>query len=258
MNKNDLFTARWYLSTGKPVPNGGPLEALYELLTPILGPMPGLTAPTPSPAPDPTPQPGPAPAKRARVALVVGHNSRVTGADLLPPLKLSEYAFNTKVTDALLTLGKNTEIEMGRFFREYSSSGYASEIDACYRQVNAFKPDLVVELHFNGGGGNFIMMVVAKGSALGATAGAAILHSMSEDLGIPIWTGGSPRGLDGRTRSDRGGRSVWAAPCPVVLTEPFFGDHSQHAARVAEIGIDGMAAIYLKAIREALKAIGKS
>lgn len=259
MKKADLYTARWYLSAGKPVPGGGPLEALYDLLAPAIGPMTGtlpvVVPPEPSPANPPATVPNPA--KRAKVAIVIGHNSKQPGAWVLDPLDLSEFSFHTKVSEALLNLAAGTEIEAKRFFREYSSSGYASEIDRCYAQVNAWKPDFCVEMHFNGGGGNYSMMIVAKDSVLGSAAGAAMLETMSAEIGIPIWTNGSPRGISPLNRGDRGGRSVWAAPCPVVLTEPFFGDHSGHAKRVAEIGIAGMASIYLKAIKQALIAIGK-
>jgi hypothetical protein len=256
MSKADLFTARWHLATGKPVPGGGPLESLYEVLTPILGPMPG-TLPVPDPGPVTPPPPGPVPVKKVKVAVVIGHNARAAGADVLPPLDLSEFAFNSAVSEKLLALSGGTEIEMKRFFREYSSAGYAAEIDRCYGMVNLWKPDFCVEMHFNGGGGNYAMMIVAKGSLPGVTAGAAMLEVISRDLGIPIWTNGTPRGISQLSRGDRGGRSVWAAGCPCVLTEPFFGDHAAHAARVAEIGFDGMAAIYLRAITQALKAIGK-
>lgn len=253
MSNQDLYTARWYLATGKPVPSGPPLDSLLDLLATKIGPMMGTVTPSPVPSePDTNPPVG----RRAKVALVIGHNSKQPGAWVLPPLNLSEFAYNSKVAESISKMADGTEIEIKRFFREYSSSGYASEVDRCYRDVNAYAPDLVVEMHFNGGGGNYAMIICAKGSQKGTVAAAAILHSMSEDIGIPIWTNGSPRGIDGRTRSDRGGRSVWASSAPSVMTEPFFGDHSQHAKRVAEIGIDGMAAIYLKAIREAVKALG--
>lgn len=256
MSKADLFTARWYLSTGKPVPSGGPLEALYDLLTPAIGPMTGVNPPATTSAPVAI-SPGEVTDKKLKVAIVIGHNSKAPGAWVLPPLNLSEFEFNTKVFESMQTLASGTSIELRKFNRIASSSGYASEVDACYRQVNDWNPDFCVEMHFNGGGGNFAMIIVAKGSHLSIAAGAAMLETMSAEIGTPLWTGGTPRGVSQLTRSDRGGRSVWAASCPTVLTEPFFGDHSGHAKRVAELGFTGMASIYMKGIIQSLKAIRK-
>jgi N-acetylmuramoyl-L-alanine amidase len=251
-NRDALFTARWHLANNQPVPAGAPLQALYDLMTPVIGPMPGVvTPPAASPAPIPVP---PAGAKKAKVALVIGHNSRQPGAWVGGDLDLSEYAYHSQVSAAILDLVDESELTVSRFFREFTGS-YASEIDRCYAKVNAWQPDLVVEMHFNGGGGNFCMMVAAKGSAKSSAASVAMLEVFSRRLSIPIWSGGSPRGVDGRSRGDRGGRSVWASSAPSVLTEPFFGDHSQHAAKVAEIGILGMAAVYVEAIRAAVASI---
>jgi hypothetical protein len=256
MSKEHLYTARWYLSTNRPVPAGGPIEAIYELMTPVIGPMSGVNPPVTTPI-EPEDERIAESGKRVKVAVVVGHNSRAPGAWVLAPLNLSEFALHNAVFDVMAQLASGTNIELRKFNREASSSGYAAEIDRCYVAVNAWKPDFCVELHFNGGGGNFSMMIVAKGSALGIAAGSAMLETMSDELGIPLWTGGTPRGISQLNRGDRGGRSVWAAACPVVLTEPFFGDHTEHAKRVGEVGINGLASIYMKAIREALKAIGK-
>lgn len=40
MSKDDLFTARWHLLNGEPIPEGGPTESLLDLLRPQLGPEP--------------------------------------------------------------------------------------------------------------------------------------------------------------------------------------------------------------------------
>lgn len=254
-SKDHLYTARWYLSTNRPVPAGGPLEALYDLLTPAIGPMSGVNPPV---VPDREPGPFESTGAPVKVAVVVGHNSRAPGAWVLPPLNLSEFALHNLVCENLIQIANGTNIEIRKFNREYNSSGYSAEIDKCYAAVNAWKPDFCVELHFNGGGGNYSMMIVAKGSKLGAVASEAMLESMSNEIGIPMWTGGEPRGVSQLTRTDgRGGRSVWATTCPCVLTEPFFGDHSGHAKRIGELGVAGLARIYLNAIRSALIAIGK-
>lgn len=262
MSRDAGFLARWHLLNGHAVPEGPPLDYVLAALEPTLGPAPSATPSLPAPPlldPEPVPDPAPAPPSIGplkKVALVVGHNSRSPGAWLLPPVRLSEFAYYSHVTERLLAIAPQAapEIEFRRFFRQ-PAANYAVEIDDAYRPVNAWAPDLVLELHFNGGGGNYAMMLVARGSERGVLAGKAVLSTMSAALAIPRWTGGSPTGIAQVVGADRGGRSVWAAAAPTVLTEPFFGDHSQHAERVGALGIDGMARLHIDASRAALTAI---
>lgn len=193
---------------------------------------------------------------RRKVALIVGHNSRAQGAWTLPPVGLSEFAYYSQMTQRLVAIAETEARDMEfRVFHRQPAAHYAAEIDAAYAPVNAWRPDLAMELHFNGGGGNYAMMLAARGSERGVHAAVAILRTMSAGLGIPVWSGGSPRGVSQVARGDRGGRSVWAARAPAVLTEPWFGDHSLHAQRVAEMGMHDMARLHIEAAREALAAI---
>lgn len=49
MSNDDLYTFRWHVQNGKPVPNGPVLDAGLDILRPVLGPEPGYQDP---PAPD--------------------------------------------------------------------------------------------------------------------------------------------------------------------------------------------------------------
>lgn len=252
MNKDDLYTARWHMNKNLPIPIGGPLESVYKLMEPHIGPMTGIIPPVIVPVPA---QPTKLIAK-PKVALIPGHNARGNqGAWLPAPISMSEWTYYNRIIDIIIARNNN-QFETKKFQRELTG-GHASEIDNCYTKVNAWKPDFVMELHFNGGGGNYAMMIAAPNSALGIIAAQEALDVMSSEIGIPIWADGNPRGVDQRDRTKNGGRSVMAAICPAVLTEPFFGDHTLHAKRVAEIGFESMAIIHEKTILACLKKIGK-
>jgi hypothetical protein len=253
MNKDNLFTARWAMTKNLPIPSGGPMEEVLKLMEPHIGKLQGVVPPVTTPSHPVITTP---PSVRPKVALIPGHNAKGNqGAWLPAPINMSEFTYYNKIIDIIINRGY-LAFEAKKFQRVYTGS-YASEIDNCYKQVNAWKPDFSVELHFNGGGGDYAMMICAPNSPLSLAAAQAMLKSMSDAIGMPIWAYGQPRGIDQRDRTKNGGRSVMAASCPAVLTEPFFGDHSQHAKRVAEIGFDGMATIHANAIIAALKAIGR-
>lgn len=251
-DKDELYTARWHLNKGLPIPSGGPMEEVLKLMEPHIGKSIGVIPP----ATIPEPQEPTYPIVKPKVALIPGHNAKGNqGAWMPAPINMSEFTYYNKIID-IIASHHNNQFEVRKFQRVYTGS-YASEIDNCYRAVNAWNPDFAMELHFNGGGGNYAMMICAPGSPLGIAASQEVLRVMSDEIGIPIWAYGSPRGIDQRDRTKNGGRSVMAAKCPAVLTEPWFGDHSQHAKRVAEIGFEAMATIHEKAILRALKSIGK-
>jgi hypothetical protein len=252
MNKDNLYTARWAITKNLPIPSGGPMEEVLKLMEPHIGKLQGVVPPVTLPIPqEPT-----VPITKPRVALIPGHNARGNqGAWLPAPVNMSEFTYYNKIIDILIAR-PNNQFEIKKFSRLYTGS-YASEIDNCYSHVNAWKPDFAMELHFNGGGGDYAMMICAPNSVLSIAASQEVLRVMSDEIGIPIWPHGNPRGIDQRDRTKNGGRSVMAAKCPAVLTEPFFGDHSQHAKRVSEIGFENMATIHEKAILAALKKIGK-
>jgi hypothetical protein len=182
---------------------------------------------------------------------VIGHNATAKGAYADAPVGQFEYDFNNDLVSEMLSPGMARLGMNCRRFLRTPGGGYNAEIDRVYREVNGWDPDLVVELHFNGGGGDYATMLHASGSKTGAAAAEAMLQMFANRLGIRPW------GLMPRTLNDRGGRSVIKSTAPCVLTEPFFGDHPQHVKRVSEYGTRGMAGLYLDAIAAALKAIGK-
>lgn len=196
-------------------------------------------------------QPGGASATPGRkVALVIGHNSTAKGAYADAPVGQFEYDYNNAVASEMISMAAERGLSMRRFLRT-PGGGYNMEIDRVYREVETFAPDLIVEMHFNGGGGDYATMLHARGAECSAKAAGAMLEEFSTRLGIRSW------GLMPVDRNGRGGRSVWASARPTVLTEPFFGDRPEHVKRVNEFGVRGIASVYHAAIAAALKAIGK-
>ena len=183
----------------------------------------------------------------SKVALVIGHNSRQRGAFADGELNQFEYDFNHSVVYQLMETGV-AGAELRCFTRKYAGS-YHREIIEVYREVNEWAPDLVVELHFNAGGGDYTTMLCGTGRERSLAVAAVFQRHFVDALG----TGDG--GVIAREREDRGGRSLFASEAPMVLTEPFFGDHPEHQATVMALGHEGIARIYHGAIRAALEAL---
>jgi hypothetical protein len=266
MEKNSPTTLRWFITNkwGDPASHAAALRLIDDIVgfpapggnhsTPDAvgnGGNPGAGSAAEEGGPVSPANPGGASTSPVRkIALVIGHNSTAKGAYADAPVAKFEYDFNNSVASEMISMAPERGLECRRFLRT-AGGGYNVEIDRVYREVDAFAPDLIVEMHFNGGGGDYATMLHAKGSGLSALAARAMLDEFSSRLGIRAW------GLMDVTRDGRGGRSVWASARPTVLTEPFFGDRPEHVKRVNEFGVAGLASVYLAAIAAALKAIGK-
>ena len=182
-----------------------------------------------------------------RVALVVGHNARHKGAFCAGQTNQFEYDYNNEVANLVIAKGI-AHVAIKRFNRVYSGS-YSQEIRTCYKKVNAWDPHLIIEMHFNGGGGNYTSQLVAAGYPKTATVGAAVQQVFVDELGFRDY------GLMKRTENEDGGGSLYAGNAPTVLTEPFFGDNPDHQLKVGKLGHAGMALVYRKAIVAGLTVI---
>lgn len=171
-----------------------------------------------------------------KVAIIIGHNSYDQGARAIIPLLgstilTSEFDFNTIIAALLEHQLQQTSRIHAAIFTRVSLATYAQEIDECYRRVNAFAPDLSVELHFN--------------AAAQHATGSETFHSWSKEsellarhvqaqivdhLGLPN------RGIKLLRNEDRGGRSLYAGKAPAILVEPFFGSNRADCQRVNETG----------------------
>jgi len=184
--------------------------------------------------------------RKLRVALVVGHNRKQPGADLVGAKRASEYDFNNAVVDAIIRKGVEG-VEFKRFNRIYSGS-YSSEIDTVYSLVKDWKADCAIEFHFNGGGARYSMTLVStKAGPVTRKFAAAVQKAFINGFSF------QDNGVKELSSGDRGGRSVGALTIPIILTEPFFGDNKEHALKIESIGTDGVADVYIQGIRESVQ-----
>lgn len=256
-DKQNLFTARYHYENGLPLPEAAIAE-LKKVVNPILGvPSPGDSAIVPGEDVEPDPpvigDPGPVlPGMFTdkRVALIVGHNARQPGAYIGPR---SEFDYNGEVASILAGFTGGPEYKV--FNRYYHGGSYYREINECYDRVNLEHFDLCVEMHFNGDGADYCMMIYAQGSTKGGKVCIPMLDVFSNRLGIPKWKYGNPPGCDERGTSENGGRGLLRAKAVAVMTEPFFGDNDKHREKVLELGTLRVAEIYDEAIKAGLAAL---
>ena len=233
---DDLFTMRWGVTTGTPAS----LKAALDVLNVIIS---GSNTSSPEPTP---PVLIPEIVGTNKVALVVGHNTKSTGACAKAPINKCEFAYNNEIVDAMI---KSTPSGIAyKKFNRVAGSSYSREIDKVYAEVNAWNPVFVVELHFNGSNGqvNYTTMLHSVSSASSKKCAQIFQDVFVKELGF------KDSGLMPVSKTGRGGRSLYAANAPSVLTEPFFGDNESAVKKVAEIGITGMVDIYNKAVSEVL------
>ena len=177
------------------------------------------------------------------MATVVGHNSKKPGAYAKAPVNASEYQLNGETADLMAERAESDpNIEM-KVFRRKPFNSYSAEITDVYRRVNAWKPDIIVEIHFNWlGGVGRVEMVVYKYGKEGQKLGSIFL-----EVGSETFPGDTK--LVKRGGGDRGGKSLVEAAAPCVLTEWWDCANEEHRKIAAELGPQGFARLYYKAIQ---------
>lgn len=163
-------------------------------------------------------------AQKPKLAIVVGHTQKAPGAVAVPPLSLTEYEYNTSLAEFIqgLCLGRGVDCRI--FFRD------GIGLTRCYRKVEDWEADAVVELHFNSfsdpkARGTVTLCGLDKESQALATQVHAQIVAVLERRGK------DDRGLKPLKESDRGGVNVnLAEGIPNVLIEPFFGSNPEDAA----------------------------
>ena len=193
-----------------------------------------------------------------RVAVIIGHNEKQPGASALNPIGVSEYVFNSEVADEMIRKWRNIPEAILKVFRRFrNSDGYSAEIKETYGRVNAWNPDLSIELHFNGskpdvhGDGRQVGTETLSSGTPGSLHAALVFqNTVVGRLGLP------DRWVKKRTIKDRGGASLWLADCPSILTEPFFGDDADDVDKLWEesggFPASYLAGVYCEAIQECL------
>lgn len=152
-----------------------------------------------------------------KIAIVVGHNARRQGAVSVDGI--SEYTFNSELAHQIK---EHDPDAVGLFFRRLGG-GYSAEIDRVYREADAWGADCTIELHFNGSSSPSANGVLTLSSG---TRGSLALAQEVQLRCVRVMET-RDRGVEVRTRHQRGGRSLWQGKAPAILTEPFFGSNPE-------------------------------
>ncbi len=188
-------------------------------------------------------------AQRRKVAILIGHNSVSQGA-FSNAMAVSEWIYNQRVYALMEAAAPEFEIELQRFFRQKNPRGYQHEIAEAYAEIDLWGPEVILELHFNAGGGTGSEALHWHTSQAGRDLAAAVLEAMVAGLGLPN------RGLKPRGPGERGSTSLVASRHPTILPEPFFGDHPGDTQRMLAIGEEPLARAYLIGLRDYLVSAG--
>lgn len=179
-----------------------------------------------------------------RLAIVVGHNSEAQGA-VRSDTGESEYVWNSRL--ALMIEDKAADYGLTvRIFKRVPSGGYRREIARVYDEVDRWRADASVELHFNGAASPAATgtETLSSGTALSLRLAEAVQREMVAALGL------RDRGIKTRAVDERGGGSLFAGRAPAILIEPFFGsaprgqratDEASEKARLADAVLRGAA-----------------
>lgn len=169
---------------------------------------------------------GPAAGSARKLAIVVGHTERSTGASSVPPMSASEYPWNKDLAAKIVTECSALGATASVFFRDNVG------ISGAYAAVAASGAKAVVELHFNNNGGAARGTETLYGTACAASKDwakrvqDAMVELYGRGAGLPL-----NRGLKKAPPHPRGGESVNAlSNLPSCLIEPFFGDNPSDAA----------------------------
>ena len=179
-----------------------------------------------------------------KVAIIVGHNERREGAQAIYPLNQSEFDFNNSVAKAMLQAARGHNLEL-KIFNRYYQRSYSREIREVYARVNAWDADYSTELHFNSG------PFTAKGTEVlsSGSSGSLKLANATQDILCEVFQrrGRENRKVKVRRKGSRGYLSLVAGSAPAIIPEPFFGSNRADVRKMMSVGVEGLAAAYVRA-----------
>lgn len=180
-----------------------------------------------------------------KVAVVVGHNSNKKGAKALPPLDLHEFDYYNPIADIMVQEGSDFDLEVRKFNRRDVGS-YSQEIRNVYAEVDAYDPDISIELHFNS-----VDAPEARRSEVlsSGSSNSLKLAGIIYDELVQAFNRTSKPHLQVKTleKNDRGYTSLHSGKAPAVIVEPFFGSNPEDCLLADQISPRGHAHIYLQA-----------
>ncbi len=169
-----------------------------------------------------------------KIAIVVGHNHRSQGAVRITDGR-TEFDWNGQLAELIRDIDRDS---IRVFHRQ--PGPYSRQIDTVYAEVDEWRADCSVELHFNGS-----VDPTAEG-CLTLSSGTSGSLRLAEEVHSRMLAvmGNEDDGIRTLGRSDRGGRSLWAGRAPAIMAEPYFGGNSRYC-HVADANMDELAeAIY--------------
>lgn len=170
----------------------------------------------------------------ARVALVLGHSRGAPGARLLQTA-IHEWHWNAELLPRLRDELAARGVEALAF--ERLDGSYETAMRQLCDAINATNPDLVVELHFNGGTQSGAEVLHWPGSARGREAAERLSQAVADAIGIRN-RGAVAQARSWATAELVDGHLVPAGPplwilcltrAPAVIVEPFFGGNPVEA-----------------------------
>ena len=159
--------------------------------------------------------------KKQRIAVLVGHNSKKTGVF---SGGIREWNYNRDLAKEICTHSRTFGILSRVFYRTYDQE-ISREIGNAYREIAAYNPDMVLDLHCNGfidPGANGCEMLT-NGGHESTRIGESLCDYITHEFGT------KNRGAKILGRHENGGLSVYAysdtpacAHIPIIVCEPFF------------------------------------
>jgi N-acetylmuramoyl-L-alanine amidase len=171
----------------------------------------------------------------SKIAIVVGHNSRSQGAVRILDGR-TEFDWNSDLAQLI----KSHDNRNVKIFYRRAGFGYSKEIDTVYAETDTWGADVTVELHFNASANENVRGCEMLSSG---TSGSLELSNNMQNR-VQRVMGNPDRGVKRVSRSDRGGRSLWAGKAPAVLIEPYFGSNYQECTVATNKKQDLAKAIY--------------
>ena len=158
--------------------------------------------------------------RMVRLGLIVGHDNKEGGAALVGT-QLNEYLYNTDVAWKAQEYAKEHEHLLGIDVVVITRDKIG--ISGAYKKATDLDCDFVIELHFNAAnktarGTETLCSADRDSRDFAKAVHAACLAAFRKD-------GMHDRGVKVLSKSDRGGRNVYAFKGPSCLVEPFFGDN---------------------------------
>jgi len=189
---------------------------------------------------------------KIKIAFVVGHKEQDTGAYAEEPLNMGEWTWNKMIGEEMVKLANDDpSIEVKVFyFKNYRS--YSRRIDEGYGRVNAWRPNVIIEGHFNwlAGAGRVEMLHYAT-----SKKGKELSEILLENVGDLMRTPETRRRIHARGKADRGGRSLWAGNVVTVMPEPFDCTYQPHVDLVHSLSPEDFARVYINSVKQFKKII---